>query len=294
MYKKIFILIMVIIIIIVIIYIKNITLYDPQKAIPAKYKRFFRKLSLLTESNDNIINELVKTPDNIFLDTIYLRNNDTNNCIIYFHGNSGNISLRYNIIKFLYNYASVVAFDYRSYGRSSGDHNFLSNKKLFIDAKTIWNYCIYTLRIHPNNISFFGESLGCGIAINLAAEISKNSSVEFYPHSLILNSPFLSLKSMVQDICCDMELEFLGKILSLLFFNEYQSDKLVPYINHHTKIIISHSLNDEIIPFDHGINLFNILSQTHPNAQFITINGSHNNLGVSDEYIYTLANIFND
>ncbi|AHA45251.1 putative phospholipase/carboxylesterase family protein [Acanthamoeba polyphaga mimivirus] len=293
MYKKILIILIIIIIVIIsLIYLKNFILYQPHKDHPVKYCKFFHKLSKLTEP-ENIHHLYLKTPDNILLDTIVIRNTDTNKCIIYFHGNAGNIAMRYNIIKFLFNYASVIVFDYRSFGRSTGSFITMNQQDLSTDAETIWNYVIKNLHYNPNNISLFGESLGCSVAINLAVNISKNFDSKYYPHSLILNSPFYSLSEMVKSIFHKANLSQFGSVLSNLF-REYQSDKLIPFMNQYTKIIIAHSHNDEIIPFEQGFKLYQLIANTHTNSKFIIINGSHNNPGLPDEYIYTLADLFND
>ena len=263
-------------------------------AIVEKYDRFYHKLLQLTESKNHVVNDFVKTSDGILLDTVYIKNPDATKCIIFFHGNTGNLSMRFDMIKFLYNYASVLIFDYRSFGRSNGDSSNLSSYGLYTDAESIWDYAVNKLNINANNISLFGESLGCAVAIYLAAKLSKNFNNEQYPHSLILNCPFYSLSSMIEIMFHKINIGFAGKIISLFLGREYQSNELICFINHQTKIIIAHSPRDEKIPYKEGYNLYNLISQSHHNAKFIAITGTHNNLGLTDNYIYALADLFND
>lgn len=295
MYKKmLFMLVVIIIILILIIYLKKILLYRPSLTIPEKYEKFNNKLIKLTGSRNYVQNYLVETDDNIMLDTVYIKNMETTKSIIFFHGNSGNLSMRFDMIKFLYNYASIIIFDYRSFGRSTGNSFNLSSKILKNDAKTIWNFAISNLGILPKNISLFGESLGCSIAIHLASILSKKMDEQYYPHSLVLNSPFYSLGSMIEYMFSKINIGSVGKLLSLFIGNEYQSNEWIKFINQQTKIIIAHSPRDEIIPYREGQNLFNSIMRTHPNAKFVNITGTHNNLGLTDNYIYALADIFND
>lgn len=295
MYKKLISLFIVLIIsYILVIYIKGIILYHPLPALPEKYHRFFQKISQLTESPRHISNVFVKTSDGILLDTIYIINPDANKCIIFFHGNAGNLSMRFDMIKFLYNYASIIVFDYRSFGRSTGDSNSLSSYGLHKDAEAIWDFATKKLRINANDISLFGESLGCSVAIYLASKLSEQMDNNLYPHSLILNAPFLSLASMMVSTFSKCNVGFLGKILSTFVGHEYQSNEWIKLINHRTKIIIAHSPRDEVIPYKEGWDLYQSIANTRTNIKFISITGTHNNLGLTDNYIYTLADLFDD
>jgi pimeloyl-ACP methyl ester carboxylesterase len=295
MYKKLILLVIVLVIIfVVLIYVKNVMLYHPMPAIPEKYDKFYQRLLHLTETKNHINNTKIPTTDGILLDTVYIKNPDTSKCIIFFHGNAGNLSMRFDMIKFLYNYASVIIFDYRSFGKSNGDSLNLSSHGLKKDAEAVWNFAITKLNINANDISLFGESLGCSIAIYLAAKLSKQMDSQFYPHSLILNAPFYSLSSIIEIMFNKINISFFGKILSIFIGREYQSDKWISFVNHKTKIIIAHSPRDEIVPYKEGLNLYNLVIKTHNNVKFVNIRGTHNNLGLTDNYIYALADIFND
>jgi len=286
--------ILLLVLIVILTYMKIVLLYHPVMAVPDKYIKFYQKLSNLAESDEYISNVAVPTSDGILLDTIYVKNPDTNKCIIFFHGNMGNISMRFDMIKFLYNYCSVIIFDYRSFGKSTGNSILLSGHGLRADANAIWNFATRDLKYHPNNISLFGESLGCSIAIGLASDLSKTLDNSQYPHSLILNSPFYSLSSMVEIIFDKINIGFVGNFLSLLIGSEYQSNEWIQFLNHRTKIIIAHSPRDEVVPYKEGWGLFELISGSHKNAKFINITGTHNNLGLTDNYIYALADLFDE
>lgn len=293
MYKNIFLaIIILVVIIILIICFKNILLYNPTKITKEKYQKFYNKLEKLTETKKYVANFMVKTDENKYLDTIYLKNPDSAKCIIFFHGNAGNITSRFNKIKFLYNYTSIVIFDYSSFGRSSTDS--LSSRVLHRDALAVWNFTTKNLAYNPSQVSLFGESLGCSVAIHLTYNLSKQLNEVNYPHSLILTSPFSSLSSMIQATSDKIQLRFLGQILSFFLGREYESDEWIKFVNHKTKIIISHSPMDEVIPFDESQKLYNLVKEVHPFCKFITINGTHNNQELNDTYYYALADLFDD
>lgn len=267
-------------------------IYNPLKASEDKYNKFYQKIYKLAESDDHVINTFVKTSDNISLDTLYLKNSDSDICVIFFHGNAGNLAMRYDMIKFIYNFASVLVFDYRSYGKSDGSLLFISDNNLQLDGDTIWAYATTTLKYPPNKISLFGESLGCSIVLSLGAKLSKTLNPILYPHSIVLNAPFYSLESMIRVVFDKLRIGFIGYVLSTLYGTEYKSDTQIQYINHITKIIIAHSPRDEIVPYKESQKLYQLIVGTHPKTKFVNISGTHNNLYLTDTYIYALSDLY--
>jgi hypothetical protein len=97
---------------------------------------------------------------------------------------------------------------------------------------------------------------------------------------------------MIESMFEKLNIPIMGSLISLLMGNEYQSDEWIQYINYNTKILISHSPGDEIIPYKEGKKLFDLISKTHHQVKFINIAGTHNNLGLTDNYIYSLSDLF--
>jgi len=296
MYKKYILIFFIVGIILVILgEVKKTMLYHPIEANPDKYRRFYEKLVKdLTGSHELVENTILETDDNLQLDTVFVKNNSMDKCILFFHGNAGNISVRFDMIKFLYNFGSVVIFDYRAYGKSSGTMANLSCHGLQSDAMAVWNYATKKLGYKPNQIVLFGESLGCSIAIWLSSVQSRTLNSDNYPHSMILNSPFYSLSSMIEVTFDRVNLGIMGKFFTLLFGNEYRSDDWIKYTNFDMKIIIARSRWDELIPYTEGDNLFKLIQSTHPNVKLININGTHNNLQLTNEYIYGLSDMLEE
>ena len=67
---------------------------------------------------------------------------------------------------------------------------------------------------------------------------------------------------------------------------------MIDFINHYTKLIIAHSPQDEIIPYEQGRNLYEYVATFHPNVQFINISGTHDNLFITDQYIYAISDLY--
>ncbi len=108
--------------------------------------------------------------------------------VLYFGGNAGNRNYRALELRMLSDAgADAVIFDYRGYGDSSGEP---SEEGLARDARAVWRFATETKKIEPRRILLFGESLGGGVAIRLASELSQK---ETPPAGLILRSTFSSL-----------------------------------------------------------------------------------------------------
>jgi acetyl esterase/lipase len=262
--------------------IKSVMMYHPTEYTEDKYNTFYSKLLKLTRSENNVVNRLVLSGTEE-LDLWYIKNPYAKNTILFFHGNAGNVAIRYEMVAFLYSFASVVMFDYRSFGASTGSPYKLTGKTALQDCSSVWDYCVLDLGINPDKIILMGESLGCSLALGLAVTLEDN------PKAIILNSPFYSINQMILDMTSNLGISHMGRLLNMITPNEYESDKWILEIDSTIPIIIAHSRADEIIPYAHSLQLFQLIESDNPNAKFLTIGGTHNNLILTDEYVYSIT-----
>jgi fermentation-respiration switch protein FrsA (DUF1100 family) len=108
--------------------------------------------------------------------------------VIVFNGNAGNRALRADLAGRLAEegFASLL-FDYRGYGGNPGSP---SEQGLVLDALAARRYVESRDDVDRRRLVYFGESLGTGVAVRLAAE--------HRPCALILRSPFTSLVDMAR------------------------------------------------------------------------------------------------
>lgn len=103
--------------------------------------------------------------------------------ILVFNGNAGNRAYRAEIAAaFREHGVAVLLFDYRGYGDSAGSPH---ERGLALDARAARRYLLSRRDVDAARLVYFGESLGAGVAVELAAEHP--------PAALVLRSPFTSM-----------------------------------------------------------------------------------------------------
>jgi fermentation-respiration switch protein FrsA (DUF1100 family) len=160
---------------------------------------------------------------------------------LWFHGNAGNISDRYDMMRVLVHIpARIFIIDYRGYGKSGGSP---SESGLYRDAQAAWDYLVATRNIRPDRIIIFGESLGGAIAIELATHTA--------PAGLVAQSTFTSI--------ADMAATMVPRPLALLLRTKMNSLDKIARVSC-PKLFI-HSPADEVVPYRLGRRLFEAASE---------------------------------
>ena len=174
--------------------------------------------------------------------------------LLFCHGNAGNISHRLVSIQLFHELGlSVLIFDYRGYGQSTGKP---TEKGTYRDADAAWQYLVEQRGIPPEHIILFGRSLGASIAADLATRQSAAA--------VILESGFTS----VPDVAAK-----LYPWLPVRWFSRYQYDTRKKLANIHSPVLIAHSRDDEIILYSNGERLFEAANEP---KQFLGMRGGHN------------------
>ena len=174
--------------------------------------------------------------------------------VLFFHGNAGNISHRLESIRVFHDLGlSVFIFDYRGYGRSGGR---ISEPGTYTDSRAAYRHLIDEEGIGPENVLFFGRSLGGSVAIEL--------SMDHTPGALLVESCFPSLADVGARAYRLLPVRLLLRI-------RYDSTARIATLTC-PKLII-HSRGDEIVPFDLGQRLFELAAEP---KEFLEIRGDHN------------------
>ncbi len=162
--------------------------------------------------------------------------------VLYFSGNAGNRAWRIPEFElFAQRGCDVFVFDYRGYGENPGSP---SEQHLAADATAAWRYATQTRRTEPRRLILFGESLGGGVAVRLAAE---QCAAGTPPGGLVLRATFSSLPDAAACHYPRLPVRW-------LLADRYPSIQRIPQVT--CPILHIHGLRDSIIPIELGRKLF--------------------------------------
>jgi len=178
-------------------------------------------------------------------------------CLVFLHGNAGNISTRLHKAKeWVMRGVSVLLFDYRGYGKSKG--SIRSEEDLYRDSSAAIQW-VKARGFTPSQIALYGESIGSVPAIHLAQK------EKFL--ALILESPFTSLREIAK-------LHYGWAPAFFLKGFEMANEQKIPQIR--SPVFILHGTDDEISPFEMGRRLFE--QAPEPKGFLAVDGGTHNDL----------------
>jgi fermentation-respiration switch protein FrsA (DUF1100 family) len=176
--------------------------------------------------------------------------------VLYFHGNGG--ALHYRVERFktlLRDGVGLVALEYRGFGGNPGNP---SEAGLFADAEAAYAYAV--ARYPAQRLVLWGESLGTGIAVALAAKKPVGR--------VILEAPFTSAAAVAS-------LRYWYLPVRQLMKDQYRSDELIGEIT--VPVLILHGVHDHVVPFAMGERMFE-LART-PNKHIVRfLDGDHEDL----------------
>ena len=169
------------------------------------------------------------------------KNIEKHKTILFLHGNAG--SLENRIHKINHFNEMDVNFLIISWRGFSGNKGQPTEKGLYKDAKSGVDW-LKNKGIKEENIIIYGESLGTGVA----TEIAQNSDFA----GVILESPFTSMVAAAKS-------NYPIFPIRLLIKDKYESDKKIKNIK--SPILIMHGEVDKIVPFWMGKKLYELANQ---------------------------------
>lgn len=183
--------------------------------------------------------------------------------MLFCHGNGGNLTSRPGYYRaILETGVSLLAFDYRGYGRSEGEP---SEAGTYTDASTAYS-SLRARGFAPEHILVWGESLGGGIASNLAATERVGG--------LVLQSTFTSIPDIGAELFPWLPVKLISRI-------KYDTLSRLPQIT--CPVVVMHSRADTTIRIWHGEK--NFAATREPKA-FVEIGGDHNDALLANRPAY--------
>lgn len=187
------------------------------------------------------------------------RSQPGNPTLLYFHGNAGSLEQRSERIrKYMARGYGVFMMAYRGFSGSTGQPSEEANVG---DAKRAYDLLV-SRGVAPRDIVLYGESLGSGIAVQVAAERSVAG--------IVLDAPYTSMADLAS-----LHYRFLPT--RLLLNDTYLSDTFIGRVR--APLLIVHGEADDIIPVDMGRKLYALAEEP---KEIVTFPGA----GHSDHYLF--------
>lgn len=167
----------------------------------------------------------------------------TKKVIVYFQGNSGNITMKETMLSFLSDnfHTRVIAVDYLGVKRVSID----SVVKV---ARSIVNNLIEE-GVDTDDIILWGESIGCAMSLETISVCGVKN--------FVMLAGFRRIKDMIGVKVNNLFGEFLK-----LFVDELDNEKRIQN-SKDLKVIVLHSKEDELIPYSHVKEMVDKLGLEH-------------------------------
>lgn len=198
----------------------------------------------------------LETEDHHRLDARYFAHPNPQGVALYCHGNVGTVDKWSDLARRLsqQHRLSILVFDYRGYGRSTGRPN---ERGILRDAEAARDWLAEENGIEPSEIVLIGRSLGGAVAVDLAANGGARG--------LILESTFSSLPDVAE--------RHAGWLLPE--WNMTQRLNSAEKIKHYSgPLLQSHGTADGLIPLTVAQTLFE--SAPGPKKFVVVPQGTHN------------------
>jgi len=171
---------------------------------------------------------VLETPDGAHVIAWWGRAEPGQPTLLYFHGNAGSLATRSERIrKYMAHGLGVFMMTYRGYGGSTGAPSEQAN---VADAKLAYDTLVRG-GVDPADIILYGESLGSGIAVQVAAERRVGGLVLDAPFTsmvdlAVLHYPFIPARSLLRDRY--ETLSHIGSVAAPLLILHGEGDEIIP------------------------------------------------------------------
>jgi fermentation-respiration switch protein FrsA (DUF1100 family) len=218
-----------------------------------QYHPTHKRLTPSGEGLAGVTEEIIATPDGEKLIAWYAEAAPGTPTILFFHGNGGEVGDRAGRLNYYKSRGFGALFvSYRGYGGSSGA---ISENGFIIDALAAYDW-LMSRNVRPKQIYVIGESLGTGIAVQLAAQRKIAA--------LALEAPFTSAADVAAEIYWWLPVRLLMK--DTFHSRDFIGKVTVP-------VLIQHGDSDGVIPVGHSRKLFAMANE--PKDLVILTNGGH-------------------
>lgn len=205
---------------------------------------------------DSVDEVTLATGSNVKLISWFARPKNNRPTVLFFHGNAGAVSHRaYRFHELMAHGCGVFVLGYPGYGGNAGE----PSEANFHEASRLAYDYLRASGIESSDIIIYGESIGSGVAVQLAAEVSAKG--------LILEAPMSSAIDVARE-------HYPYLLVGLFLKDRYRSDEFIDKID--MPLLVIHGEQDAIIPLQLGKKLVD--RAVEPKTLVVIEGAGHNNL----------------
>jgi len=183
-----------------------------------------------------VVEQVLETADGNRLICWWSRAASGEPTLLYFHGNGGSLAERADRIRFFRQHGlGIFMMSYRGYGGSTGSPTEAAN---VADAKRAHDWLLAS-GIRPERLVLYGESLGSGVAVQVALDKPVAG--------LILDAPYTSIADLGAEVY-----PFLP--VRLLLWDRYNTIEYIPRVR--APLLVLHGERDRTVPLAMGKRVF--------------------------------------
>ncbi|KAJ6795047.1 protein ABHD17B-like [Iris pallida] len=192
---------------------------------------------------------------------MYVRNPSARLTLLYSHGNAADLGQMCELFAELSVHLRVnlMGYDYSGYGRSSGKP---SEQDTYADIEAVFNCLQETYGTRAEDIILYGQSVGSGPTLHLAAHLS-------HLRAVVLHSPIMSGLRVVYPV------------KHTYWFDIYKNIDKIPKVT--CPVLVIHGTADEVVDCSHGKQLWEGCKEKY--EPLWIKGGRHCNLELYPEYI---------
>lgn len=248
---------------------------------------FFLQRKLMFMTNPNVIDPASQggNPQIILLDTeggkerraaVYFPPDDPKMpVLVYFHGNAdqiGNGAAYFGNLFRQRHGLGLFGVEYPGYGLAQPGST--SEASIYEAAEALLRHLVEELGVPSSRIVLFGQSIGCGVAVEMACR--------GFGSRLVLLAPFTSMSEVSTEIYPFLTPAL--KVMPFMVLDKFDNKAKAPELRLPTLVV--HGSADEIVPFRMGKEL----AQLIPGAQFLPVQGvGHNDVHERGDILTEIA-----
>ncbi|XP_010275723.1 PREDICTED: protein ABHD17B-like [Nelumbo nucifera] len=199
----------------------------------------------------------------------FWRHPDARLTVLYSHGNAADLGQMKELFIELraHLHVNIMSYDYSGYGASTGKP---SEFNTYYDIEAVYNCLKREYEIKQEDVILYGQSVGSGPTLHLAARLPRLRGVVL--HSAILSG-----------------IRVLYPVKMTFWFDIFKNIDKIRNVN--CPVLVIHGTSDDIVDFSHGKRLWE-LSKEKYDPLWIK-GGGHCNLETYPEYIKHLRKFIN-